>query len=75
MRANRSHTAHRRSHHALVSMRLTPCASCGAKKLPHTMCHACGKYAKREVVNVLARVEKKEKKRKEREKAEKTGGA
>jgi len=69
MRANRSHTANRRSHHALKATHLSVCASCGAKKLSHTMCRACGKHKSREVVNVLGRLERKEKKRKEKAKA------
>lgn len=71
MRSNRSHTGHRRSHHALISGAFSVCDSCGTRKISHAMCQVCGKYKGRIVIDVIARIEKKEKKRKEREKAAK----
>lgn len=40
----------RRSHHALSAVNLSTCSNCGAKKLPHHMCPACGYYNSRLVV-------------------------
>ena len=45
-------THRRRSHHALVPVQLITCDNCGEKKLPHTVCSACGHYKGREVVAV-----------------------
>jgi len=69
MRATRSHSANRRSHHALKSMRLSVCKNCGVTKLPHAICANCGQYGDKKVIDVAARLAKKAKKDKEKEKA------
>ena len=56
-----------RSHHALLATRTAKCDHCGQEKLPHTMCRNCGYYAGRQVVDVLAKLDKKERKKKEKE--------
>ena len=64
MRHTRAHTANRRSHHALTNPALSACSKCGAMKTPHTVCAQCGTYKGREVVNTLAKIQKKNKKSK-----------
>ncbi|MFA6273409.1 MAG: 50S ribosomal protein L32 [Candidatus Paceibacterota bacterium] len=66
MRSTRSHTGHRRSHHALAGPRLAKCADCGTEHLRHRLCENCGKYRGRLVVDVLAIKAKKEKRRKDK---------
>jgi len=66
MRHTRSHTANRRSHHALAGLRMAKCEKCGQQKLAHTMCKSCGTYKGRVVVDVLAKLSKKERKEKEK---------
>jgi large subunit ribosomal protein L32 len=68
MRHTKGHTGRRRSHHSLESKGFMKCPSCGASKERHRVCLSCGKYKEREVINVLAKIEKKEKKRKKLEK-------
>ncbi len=58
MRHTRAHTANRRSHHALKGQRFSKCAKCGADHLRHRVCLACGTYKGKEVINVLAKVNK-----------------
>ncbi|TSC67692.1 MAG: large subunit ribosomal protein L32 [Parcubacteria group bacterium Gr01-1014_72] len=67
MRATRSHRDNRRSHFALQSVRLSPCEKCGAAKLPHRVCLACGTYRARSVIDVMKKVEKKARKAREAE--------
>lgn len=55
MRHTRSHTANRRSHHALQGPALANCANCGAKHRPHHMCLECGHYKGRMVVDMAAK--------------------
>lgn len=43
------------------------CSKCGKPVLPHTICQNCGQYKGREVIDVLAKLEKKERKKRERE--------
>lgn len=71
----RSHTTHgktksRRAHHALKKTSLGLCPKCSQPVLPHRVCLNCGYYQGREVVNVLAKLEKKERKKREKEIAE-----
>jgi large subunit ribosomal protein L32 len=64
MRHTKSHTANRRSHHALKSARFVACDHCKAPKRPHTVCAECGFYRGVQVVNMVAKAEKKQKKAK-----------
>ena len=59
MRHTKGHTANRRSHHALTAPRLSNCQDCGAIHLRHRMCETCGKYNGKQVVDIMAKVEKK----------------
>ena len=66
MRSTRSHTGNRRSHHALKSAQFVVCKKCGTQALPHTVCLNCGEYKGRQVIDVLAKLNKKSGKRKSR---------
>lgn len=59
MRATRAHRNNRRSHHALVAPALVMC-ECGAKQLRHQVCAQCGKYRGRQVIDTIARAERKQ---------------
>jgi large subunit ribosomal protein L32 len=55
MRHTRSHTANRRSHHALTAPNLAECKNCGSQHRPHHMCLNCGFYKGRVVIDLLAK--------------------
>lgn len=55
MRHTRAHTANRRSHHALKASNIVACKSCGAMKVPHRVCDACGMYRGKKVINIKAK--------------------
>lgn len=55
MRHTRSHTANRRSHHALKAPTLAVCKNCEANHRPHHMCLNCGYYNGRQVIDLEAR--------------------
>lgn len=57
----------RRAHHALSKINISLCPKCKSPSLPHVACKNCGTYNKREVIDVLAKLDKKEKKKKEKE--------
>ncbi|MBU1557945.1 50S ribosomal protein L32 [Patescibacteria group bacterium] len=59
MRHTKGHTANRRSHHGLTAPRLSNCQECGAIHQRHRMCETCGKYNGKQIVDVMAKVEKK----------------
>lgn len=67
MRHTRSATGQRRSHHALNAALLSKCSHCGNAVLPHTICQNCGYYKGRQVIDVLAKLDKKERRKKEKE--------
>lgn len=67
MRHTKSHRNNRRSHHALKKNNLAMCSHCAQPKQPHTICQNCGYYNDRQVIDVLAKLDKKERKRKEKE--------
>lgn len=46
---------------------LSSCPKCGEPILSHRYCANCGYYKNKEVINVLAKLEKREKKQKEKE--------
>jgi len=50
MRHTRSHTNNRRSHHAIKSGAVSKCPECGASKVAHRACMACGMYRGRSVL-------------------------
>ena len=54
MRHTRAHTANRRSHHALVAQKLAVC-ECGAPRVSHRACAACGRYRGRVVTDFAAK--------------------
>lgn len=56
-----------RSHHALKAKNLARCSHCKAEIYPHMVCANCGYYKGRQVVDVLAKLDKKERKKKEKE--------
>lgn len=56
-----------RSHHALVPLNFSKCGHCGQEILPHIICQNCGYYDGRQVIDVLAKLDKKERKKKEKE--------
>ncbi len=66
MRHTRATTGDRRSHHALTAPRLSKCVKCGSMHERHKMCANCGTYKGREVVNIVAKAEKKVARRKAR---------
>jgi len=66
-RGTKSKRDKRRLHHALKEPSLTKCPKCGVLRLSHTVCHSCGYYKGREVIDVLAKLDKKERKKKEKE--------
>lgn len=63
MRINRSATRMRRSHQAIEGPRLSKCAECGAMRMRHRACIACGKYRGRVVTDMAAKEAKKAGKR------------
>lgn len=70
MRHTKSHTANRRSHHALKAGALSKCSNCGAMKKRHVVCRSCGVYRNMKVVDLVKKAEKKDKKKKAKAKAE-----
>lgn len=62
MRHTKSHTANRRSHHALKAQVLSTC-ECGAAKVSHRACPQCGRYKGRVVVDHAAKAQAKAAKR------------
>lgn len=59
-----------RSHFALKAISISSCQKCGKPILPHLVCKNCGFYKNEEVIDVLAKLEKREKKKKAKELAE-----
>jgi large subunit ribosomal protein L32 len=57
----------RRSHHGLSRMHLSACPRCHQPLPPHTVCANCGTYKGREVIDVMAKLEKKAKREKKKE--------
>ena len=54
----------------MPTLKFIHCPNCRAPTLPHQICANCGYYKGRQVVDVLAKLEKKERKKKEKELAE-----
>lgn len=69
MRHTKSHTANRRSHHALKEKVLATC-ECGAARLSHVACQACGRYNGRVVIDVAGKAQAKAARKAKREKSE-----
>ena len=67
MRHTKSARNQRRSHHALETAQLSICSHCKKEVLPHTICQNCGYYKGRQIIDVLAKLDKKERKKKEKE--------
>jgi large subunit ribosomal protein L32 len=64
MRHTKSHTANRRSHHALKSKSFSKCTNCAGLKLAHTVCKNCGFYNGKKVLDLVKKTEKKQAKTK-----------
>ena len=76
MRHTKSHRNNRRSQQGLDKPVSSKCDHCGQMKVPHRVCNNCGYYNGRQVLDVLAKLDKKERKKKEKEieeASEKTG--
>ncbi len=68
-RHTKSKRNRRRSHLALSKTVFSECQKCGKAVLPHHICSYCGYYGGREVIDVMAKMDKKEKKKRLREEA------
>jgi large subunit ribosomal protein L32 len=66
-RHTKSRRDRRRSQIKLKSRAITLCPKCKKPVLPHRVCENCGYYKGRQVIDVLAKLEKKERKKKEKE--------
>lgn len=70
----RHHTKSRRNkgraHFALKPVKTIACPKCHQQVRSHRVCNNCGFYKGREVVNVLAKLDKKERKQREKVLAE-----
>ena len=64
MRHTKSHTANRRSHHALKSTNFAKCENCKELKKGHTVCKSCGFYRGVKVLDLVKKIERKQKKEK-----------
>jgi len=73
MRRNRSETAKRRSHHALVTSRSVRC-ECGAMRRPHHACPECGKYNGKVIIDVVARAKREQRRLKRKDTELKASG-
>lgn len=71
-RHTKSRRNRRRSHHALKQTKVIACPKCSQPVLPHRLCLNCGTYNGKEVIDVLAKLDKKERKQKEKEIASQT---
>ncbi len=69
-RHTKSRRNKRRSHLALTPENFSLCPKCKNPILPHHACQNCGYYKGREVIDVLAKLEKRERKQKEKELAQ-----
>ncbi len=67
MRHTKSKRNRIRSHHALTPKNFSACPHCHVSVLPHRLCANCGYYRGRQVIDVLAKLDKKERKKKEKE--------
>ena len=67
MRHTKSARNQRRSHHMLANPAISKCSHCGKATAPHTVCENCGYYKGKQVIDVLAKLDKKERKKKEKE--------
>lgn len=66
-RHTKSRRNKRRSHHALKRKLFSLCPKCGQPVQPHRLCFNCGSYAGKEMIDVMAKLDKKERKKKEKE--------
>lgn len=57
----------RRSHHGKAKLQLSSCPKCSQPVMSHRVCPNCGTYKGREVIDVMAKLDKKEKKAKQKE--------
>lgn len=69
MRHTKSHSANRRSHHALKGKNLIKCSNCQALTMPHNLCSSCGFYKGKKVLDLIKKIEKKQKKAKAKKSA------
>jgi large subunit ribosomal protein L32 len=42
----------KRAHHAKKPRQIAKCGNCGSPRLPHVVCHACGVYGDRKMIEV-----------------------
>lgn len=66
-RHSKSKVGRRRQNIFLEKPNLIKCPKCGQMILPHQVCHFCGYYKGKEVIDVLAKLDKKERKKREKE--------
>lgn len=66
-RKTKSKRDQRRVHLRLKKQNLTRCSHCLRPILPHRVCPFCGYYKDKQVIDVMARLNKKERKAKQKE--------